>query len=408
MVKQAQVDVAIFGGGAAGLGILNKLTRDGYNAVLIERNYLGSVQTIASQGIIHGGGKYEKRSTGAATREQRQKSIESIATMPGLWDEAIDGKEGLLPDLSNLRVLSDTCYVWFSRSSIMSPAYSFILDHLGRGKINTPIEEISTSDPRAPTELLESAKKLYKMGEKVIDPRSLISVLARPVLIRVIYADETFMENDASNVRSISLVDKTKGGQIRLIPNAVVLAAGEGSKNLLEQLNVRGELTQVRPLHMITLIGEDLPPLYAHCMDELKTALTITTHYSESGVRAWRIGGEPAEKGVNMDESELIDHVKSELSKRLPTLTVDSSLEWRTDRINRAEGKMPRGKRPANPIIKKVGGNIVYVSPTKLAFLPRVCDEALMAIQEMGIKPKGRVLDLDLSSPLRIAKAPYD
>jgi glycerol-3-phosphate dehydrogenase len=52
------VDVAIVGGGIAGLWLLARLRQRGYGALLIESERLGAGQTICAQGIIHGGAKY--------------------------------------------------------------------------------------------------------------------------------------------------------------------------------------------------------------------------------------------------------------------------------------------------------------------------------------------------------------
>ena len=49
------VEVVIFGGGIAGLWLLDELHRAGMTTLLLEAHELGSGQTIASQGIIHGG-----------------------------------------------------------------------------------------------------------------------------------------------------------------------------------------------------------------------------------------------------------------------------------------------------------------------------------------------------------------
>ncbi|HEY6200467.1 MAG TPA: FAD-dependent oxidoreductase, partial [Candidatus Binatia bacterium] len=53
-----RLDVLIFGGGAAGLWCLERFRSAGYHALLLESAALGCGQTIAAQGIIHGGGKY--------------------------------------------------------------------------------------------------------------------------------------------------------------------------------------------------------------------------------------------------------------------------------------------------------------------------------------------------------------
>ena len=52
-----QVDIAIFGGGVAGLWLLNRLRKAGYQAILLEADRLGAGQTRYAQGIIHGGTK---------------------------------------------------------------------------------------------------------------------------------------------------------------------------------------------------------------------------------------------------------------------------------------------------------------------------------------------------------------
>ena len=52
------VDVLVVGGGSAGLWLIDELRRTGRSAVLVESASLGSGQTIASQGILHGGMKH--------------------------------------------------------------------------------------------------------------------------------------------------------------------------------------------------------------------------------------------------------------------------------------------------------------------------------------------------------------
>ena len=51
-------DVVIFGGGCAGLWLLDELRRRGLRVVLLESGRLGGGQTTGSQGILHGGVKY--------------------------------------------------------------------------------------------------------------------------------------------------------------------------------------------------------------------------------------------------------------------------------------------------------------------------------------------------------------
>ena len=97
-----QFDVVIFGGGAAGLWLLDELSRSGCSALLLEANRLGQGQTIASQGIIYGGLKYALSGllTGSAA---------NIREMPLVWQECLAGRRA--PDLSETSLRSSFCYL---------------------------------------------------------------------------------------------------------------------------------------------------------------------------------------------------------------------------------------------------------------------------------------------------------
>ncbi|MCH8259649.1 MAG: FAD-dependent oxidoreductase, partial [Planctomycetes bacterium] len=79
-----QLDVVILGGGGAGLWLLDELVRRDFSVLLLEANELGSGQTVASQGIIHGGLKYTL--SGFMTP-----SASAIRDMPGVWRACLAG-----------------------------------------------------------------------------------------------------------------------------------------------------------------------------------------------------------------------------------------------------------------------------------------------------------------------------
>ena len=54
-VKTLNADVVIIGAGIAGLWLHRRLNQLGYHALLLEKNQIGNAQTLAAQGIIHGG-----------------------------------------------------------------------------------------------------------------------------------------------------------------------------------------------------------------------------------------------------------------------------------------------------------------------------------------------------------------
>ena len=100
-------DAVIIGGGIAGLWLLNRLCNRGYNAILLEHRALGSDQTLASQGMIHGGIKY---SLGGALTG----ASEAIADMPDHWRACLRGEGDV--DLSRAKILSDHFYLWSTAS----------------------------------------------------------------------------------------------------------------------------------------------------------------------------------------------------------------------------------------------------------------------------------------------------
>jgi len=104
MTNRMCVDVLILGGGIAGLWLLADLRAQGVNA-LLATDELGKGQTIASQGIIHGGTKYAL--TGKVTG-----ATLAIGDMPRLWRAALQG-EGTV-DLSKVNVLTESQLLWTS------------------------------------------------------------------------------------------------------------------------------------------------------------------------------------------------------------------------------------------------------------------------------------------------------
>ncbi|MGD8595089.1 MAG: FAD-dependent oxidoreductase, partial [Gammaproteobacteria bacterium] len=104
--EHLNVDVAVFGGGVAGLWLLAKLRKLGFNAVLLEANALGAGQTLYAQGIIHGGIKY-------ALTGKLSDSSKAVAQMPGLWRECLQGKGEI--DLSTVQILSPYQYLWSTK-----------------------------------------------------------------------------------------------------------------------------------------------------------------------------------------------------------------------------------------------------------------------------------------------------
>jgi len=141
MTSTYSTDIAIFGGGIAGLWLLNRFQAAGYETILLESASLGEAQTLASQGIIHGGLKYAL--SGSLT-----KSADTIAGMPQRWRQCLAGDDEV--DLTGCRILSDDYYMW-SDAGIRSKLKTFLAARACREELK-PSKPINT--PQSSNNLL--------------------------------------------------------------------------------------------------------------------------------------------------------------------------------------------------------------------------------------------------------------
>lgn len=374
------MDVVIFGGGAAGLWLLDDLTRRGQQAVLLEADALGAGQTVATQGIIHGGLKYTLQ--GLLTN-----SATSIREMPALWRECLNGYRE--PNLRAVRRRSDECFLW--RTDSLSSRLGMLGAQFG---LRVAPQAVSKDD--RPEILRGCPGAVARLPEQVISSVSLLEVLAARNRERLLKVDPARVElecvtpGEVTSIRidglhqEVNATPRAAGNvptlppaaravPLTLRPRAVVFTAGAGNALLRRRVGLTTEAMQRRPLHMVMLRGEQLPMFQGHCVDGAKTRVTITSEADSEGRTVWQVGGQIAEDGVAWDERTLITHARDELRAVLPNIDL-SPVEWRTYRVDRAEGIVPGGKRPESVQIRREG-NCLTAWPTKLALVPQLAAE---------------------------------
>jgi glycerol-3-phosphate dehydrogenase len=370
------VDVAIVGGGVAGLWLLNRLRKVGYHAVVLESDRLGAGQTRYAQGIIHGGTKYAL--TGKLTG-----SSEAIVEMPARWRSCLEGNGEL--DLSAVKLMSDHQYLW-STTSLTSRLAGFFASKLMRSRTQALEGEGRPELFRTP--LFKG--QVYRLDEPVLDTASLIAALAAPHHDFIYAADGLRLSPE--HPTRIVLSD----GRL-IAAQRLVLSAGAGNEELLQQLGRSSPAMQRRPLQMVMLRGGELPGgVYAHCLGaNALPRITITSHLDASGHTVWYIGGQPAEEGVGRTPEAQIAAVREELSGLFPWLDF-SACEWGTLHIDRAEPRMADGSRPDDVFVEEQDG-VLTAWPTKLALAPRLADtvEQLLA----KVKPVAAVETIDWPHP---------
>lgn len=404
MAEPIHLDAVVLGAGIAGLWTLRALRERGVSALLIEARAIGGGQTVASQGIIHGGVKYALG--GAASRASRL-----IADMPARWADAIAGRGE--PDLSAAEVLSDSCTLWTGGgvgSRLMGLAAS--------KAIRVRPSKLGSAERPSPFDRAPSGVDVYRLDETVLDPCSLVRALAEPVFDAIGRSGPVDLKEDRGTgvppVRTPRLdrsdngiactITDASGGELRLLPRHLIACAGAGNEQIARDLGVDAEVRmQRRPLHMVLVRrpnGDDLPRIFGHCVGAgSKPRVTITSG-EQNGRAVWWIGGQLAESGVDRSREEQIRETLSELREVLGWVDLEG-IELATVRIDRAEGFMADGSRPDEPVIRSVDrAHICW--PTKLAFAPIVADRVTALVGEPEHPQPEAVLD-----PPPFAPAPW-
>jgi glycine/D-amino acid oxidase-like deaminating enzyme len=346
-----QLDAVIFGGGVAGLWTLDHLLRQGCRAMLLEAGRLGSGQTAASQGIVHGGVKYTLR--GSLTQ-----SAKTIRMMPQLWRECLAGERE--PNLKRAKIRSHFCHLW-QTTSLKSRAAMI------GARAGLAVRPNVLPPEQRPDILRACPGVVARLDEQVVEPISLVSTLAdrhRDCILKIDVDSGLEFERDADGrVRLIRLINPETGDALDLQPQHVVLSAGAGNEALLSMLGEASPQMQRRPLHMVMLRG-DLPALNGHCVDGMKTRVTITSTTDYADRCIWQVGGQVSEDGVRMSRADLIAFAQTELNAVLPDFDPGAA-EWSTYHVDRAEHVTKGGLRPDDAYVTRVG-NIITAWPTKM------------------------------------------
>ena len=379
MSESLSIDILIVGGGIAGLWLNARLRRAGFSTLLVENTALGGVQSMRSQGIIHGGTKYALH--GALTG-----ASEAIADMPALWRDCLAGTGEV--DLRGVRVLSDAHYLW-SPGGLAGNLTSFFASKAVRSRV----AQVKGSD--LPPALQDKAfkGKAYRLTELVLDVPSLIARLAELAGDSLLAGEHIAALREGGQLAGL----RVDGREIRA--QRVVLSAGAGNEALLRELGLERPEMQRRPLHMVLVTAPTLKPLYAHCLGGgPKPRVTVTTHPLSNGDWVWYLGGDIAEAGgVARNEAEQITEAQRELHKLVPWIDL-STARWATLRVDRAEPSQNNLLRPDSAFLAEDGALLVGW-PTKLALAPNFADRVVESLEKSGVRPQASAALPNLPRP---------
>lgn len=388
--NRIRVDVAIVGGGIAGLWLLNLLRGRGYSAVLLERGAFGDGQTICSQGMIHGGLKYAL--TGALTG-----ASEALAAMPARWRSFLDGRDEV--DLRGVHVLSDRYYLWSTNDSMLGQLAGFLASKALHGRVRRLQRDafpVPFDDPRF-------HGTVYELDDLVLDTPSLLARLAdtqRGFTLRADVSAASVVRRPDDSIDAIRLRD------CDITAERYVFAAGAGNEALLGTRSHVAPM-QRRPLHQLIVRAANLPPLYAHCIERIAGAqprITVTSHVDARGERIWYLGGQLANDGVGRSDAQQTQHARTELAQCLPWIDLTNA-RFESLRIDRAEPAQRGGRRPDDAFVATTA-NLLVCWPTKLALVPDLGDKVLAALSIQPTQPSVEIA-ADFPRP-HVADAPWD
>tara|TARA_R110002110_G_scaffold414951_1_gene646772 strand:+ start:68346 stop:69560 length:1215 start_codon:yes stop_codon:yes gene_type:complete len=372
-------DVLIIGGGIAGLWILNRLAGQSFDVLLLDKQPLGSGQSIASQGMIHGGIKY-------ALAGSLNAASQAIADMPDHWSACLKGQGDV--DLQGTRLLSEQYFMW-PRNSLRSRFNAFLGSKALRGKVSSVDKDDYPAFFRN-----RIPGPLYQLKDIVLDVPSLLSCLSDKyrAQIKQINWQDCILETTADGeIKQLRL--KHQGEDYIIRARRYLITSGDGAKALLENIFPTPKLPETlqiqhRPLHMTIVKHTIRDPLYVHCVADQLTAtpeVTITTHPCSDGRTAWYLGGELAESGTQRSAAEQNQAAEKKLRELFPWLDLGQA-EWHSFFINRAEAKTAGGKRPESASIHQ-HKNLLLCWPSKLTLAPNLGQQLVDHLQSEKIIP---------------------
>lgn len=364
------IDIAIIGGGVAGLWTLNQLRNRGFSAVLLEDKALGSYQTMASQGMIHGGIKY---ALGGAWSG----GSEAISAMPAAWRACLAGKGPV--DLRGSKILSEDFYLW-SDGNLQSRMSSFLASKMLRGRV----EKLARKDFPAPLQHKEFRGQVYRLIDMVMDMPSVVAALVDRQRDAIFGVDwETARLEKSGSSATITLAD------CQLAPQRLLLTAGVGNESLLAKLGANEPLMQRRPLQQVIVKHQYPEPFFGHCTGgNPSPRLTVSSHMTSAGEPVWYLGGDLATEHAEDDPQRLIEKARNELDSLLPWVEFGQR-DWRTIKLDRAEPRQNALLRPDRAFVGRADSvdNTLVAWPTKLSLSPDLGDEVERFLREDGIAP---------------------
>lgn len=373
MEEAIDVDVAIVGAGVAGLWLANLLSGKGLAVAVCEAEAIGGVQTMAAQGIVHGGLKYALGGRAGA-------AVAGLRTMPARWRAALAGRGEV--DLRGVSVCAKRLQLWASVAAVpRALAAGWLVETPGRS---------------APATQPFGRGRLLPLDDFVIDVPGLVRHLAAPIRHRVLQS-AVAPNHVVPGLRGVAEIT-TAAGPLRAA--AYVFAAGAGNAALAAKAGF-GDVAMVRwPLRQASVQLPQPASVFAHCLLRpfgTTPDLTITSHG-----RTLYVGGRIASAGLERPVAAQLAALRQQLARVLPGLDL-ARAEFDTHTVDRAE-PAAGGHRYGDVFVAE-RGNCLLCWPGKLSLAPRLGD--VVAERLAALHPRPDSWPGDHAASVPFAAPPY-
>ncbi len=397
-----QIDIAIIGGGIAGLMLQYRLNNLGYSTLLLEQHALGAGQTSKAQGIIHGGIKYalfgQITKSAIATAEQTKKWASYFSNSP--IDADLTHNNNHI-NLSNTKILSTYHDLW-NNGSVKNKLKQLLLQKT----LSSHGQRLDPNNNNYPNLFHHSAFKgtIYRINETVVDVFSLINNLSQSNQNKIIKIDQDSLKinlNANANANKIDYINFSHNhNSYQLKAQKYIFTCGQDN-DTLSKIFTDLPQTQLRPLHMVIAKFPEPHILYGHYIgDGILPELTITTHHCKDGQYIWYLGGKIAENGININQEAQIAQAKILIQHIFPWLSQEH-WQWSSFFINRAEPLQTDNSKPDNACFAE-HENALVAWPVKLALAPMLCDNIIKNLNTINFEhhyPQINIKDFNLTYP---------
>jgi|TARA_B100001964_G_scaffold244114_1_gene324304 glycine/D-amino acid oxidase-like deaminating enzyme len=385
-LRHVDTDIAIVGGGVLGLFLLNWCKKNNRNVVLIESNKLGMGQSIASQGMIHGGQRYNLMG-------KLSSHAKLVNQMRSLWLDYLNGDGDF--DLSTTRLISNHQYL-YQLNTLKSKLVGTFASYWMQKRIK------KLSHDEYPKWFHQECGSWYRLDEPVVDMGSLLKNLAHELQSSIIYAKPSIIEQNDYRVKHIIFNDQNS--ECVLHAQNYFFCAGKSNQDFLSQFGIKPTtLMQLRPLRQFILFDAPVD-FFGHILGlDPRPSMTITTH-KHNGRRIWYLGGKIATDYLDKDEAFYSKMIKLQLKKAYPMFDF-KDLNIKHFDVDRAEPLAINGLLPDFPVINKLASNAFMSWPIKLCLAPLV---AKLMLEKISVDRKnGSCTKLD-NEKLKISNYPWE